>query len=58
MPAVDWLREQYVVHRYSAAQIARLYGWSEQYVRDRLLEAGVTFRSRRATHATVPCWMT
>jgi len=44
LPPVDWLREQYVVHRHSAAQIAGKCGWSEQYVRDRLLEAGVTFR--------------
>lgn len=44
VPAVAWLREQYVVHRHSAARIAGQCGWSEQYVRDRLLEAGVTFR--------------
>jgi len=44
VPAVAWLREQYVVHRHSAARIAGQCGWSEQYVRDRLLKAGVTFR--------------
>ena len=44
VPAVAWLVEQYVVHRASAAQIAGECGWSQQYARDRLLEAGVTFR--------------
>ncbi|MDQ6724713.1 MAG: hypothetical protein M3066_00830, partial [Actinomycetota bacterium] len=44
MPTAEWLREQYVVHRHSAAQIAELCGWSEQFVRDRLIEAGVAFR--------------
>ena len=43
-PTPDWLREQYVVHGRSAAQIADLCGWSAQYVRDRLLETGVAFR--------------
>jgi len=44
VPTADWLREQYVVHGHSAAQIAGVCGWSGQYVRDRLLAAGVTFR--------------
>lgn len=44
VPAVDWLREQYVDRGHSAARIAGQCGWSEQYVRDRLLAAGVTFR--------------
>ncbi|MEO7060209.1 MAG: hypothetical protein ABI083_10835 [Lapillicoccus sp.] len=43
-PTADWLREQYVVHGRSAAQIAGLCGWSAQYVRDRLTDAGVAFR--------------
>ncbi len=44
VPTADWLWEQYVVHGRSAARIAGLCGWSPQFVRDRLLEAGVTFR--------------
>jgi len=44
VPSADWLQEQYVGLGRSAAQIARSCGWSEQFVRDRLLEAGVVFR--------------
>ena len=44
VPRVDWLLEQYVERGRSAAQIARSCGWSEQFVRDRLLGAGVVFR--------------
>jgi len=44
VPSADWLREQYVGRGRSAARIARSCGWSEQFVRDRLLAAGVVFR--------------
>lgn len=43
-PSRTWLHEHYVVQERTAQQLAQDTGWSSQYIRDRLRDAGIALR--------------
>lgn len=47
----QWLHEQYVVRRRSSQDLAAETGWSSQYIRDRLRDAGIPVRPAGASKA-------